>query len=199
MSNAMTDYPISLRDLWAFDANVRSRIKLPRWADPGIGCLGLILVPALDGHRYNWCTPLNCRTFAGTGGEGVHFSLLLKDGTVSEASPVVVTTPSGDGRSWIVGSNLRDFLALGYYRGYFALEQLSYDQALTLVVFINKDWQPSESWHHDVGYTINSHQQQVLDLLIKRFVLRPWQSEQHFYELQERYGPALELPPEMLR
>jgi hypothetical protein len=135
----MANHPISLRDLQAFDADVRSRIELPRWADSGLGCLGLIFDPALDRHRYTWCTPLNCRTFAGTGDEGVYFSLLFKDGTVGDESPVVVTTPSGDSRSWIVGSNVRDFLALGYYRGYFALEQLSYDQALTFVVFTNKD------------------------------------------------------------
>lgn len=191
----MPHSPISLRALQEFDADVRSRVELPRWADPGIGCLGLILDQKPDSHRYDWCTPTNCQTFAGTGGEGVHFSLMVIDGSINDRSPVVITTPGGgDGRSWIVGSDMRDFLSLGYHRGYFALEQLSGDQELTLTVFTNKDWQPTESWHDSVGYTIGPHHKQILDLLIERFALRPWQDPQHFYELQKRFGPLLELP-----
>lgn len=191
----MPDAPISLSDLHQFDTDVRSRVELPQWADPGIGYLGLILDSKPDGHRYEWCTPTNCQTFAGTGGEGVHFSLMQIDGTITAQSPIVVTTPGGgDGRSWIVGSDMRDFLSLGYHRGYFALEQLSGDQELTLTVFTTKDWQPSESWHDSVGYTIGPHHQEILDLLIERFALRPWQDPQHFYDLQKRLAPLLELP-----
>lgn len=191
----MSGHSISLDDLRAIDAEARKRFQLPyRW-DPGVGSLGLILNKKLDDYRYELCTPTNCKTFAATGGDGVHYSLLVADGRINEQSPVVITNPGGgDSRSWIVGENLFDFLCLGYYRGYFALEQLAYYPDLTLEVYTNPNWKPSESWHDSVGYVVAEEKQPVLDLLISRFSLRPWTSVEHFHDLQKEYGALLKLP-----
>src|SRR5581483_8608045 len=89
----------------------------------GLSAIGLTLLRKPASHHY-WCTPLNCLTFAATGGEGAHFSFLAVDGRVDEQSPVVVTNPCPtDFRHFIVGKNLNDFLCLGLRRGYFAMEQ----------------------------------------------------------------------------
>ncbi len=39
---------------------------------------------ALDDHRYNWCTPINCLTFGYTQGSGTHFSFLLTEEFIAE-------------------------------------------------------------------------------------------------------------------
>ncbi len=77
--------------------------------------------------RYD-CTPLNTKVFARTGGDGVHYSII----EISEMiQPVVMTVPMNFGNSindynWILGENLNEFLSLGYYNGWFPLEQLCY-------------------------------------------------------------------------
>jgi hypothetical protein len=165
-----------------------------RFPDPiyGLWHLGLRLND-LDKHRYpNW-TPLNCRTFAFTGGEGVHFSFLVQQNLISENSPVIITIPPME--SWVVGESLFDFLCLGRHRGYFALEQLAYHQEVTLKVYTEPDWQPSASWHDSVGYVVDDTRRQLLDWLASELNLSPWTSAARFHDLQERFRPLLELPP----
>jgi len=55
--------------------------------------IGLRLDEHLDDYRYGQSTPLNCRTFASTGGGGDHFSFLVIDGAITNASPIVATVP----------------------------------------------------------------------------------------------------------
>jgi hypothetical protein len=164
-------------------------------ADPGLGCVGLILDDSLDDSRY-WCTPTNCRTFASTGGNGVHFSLLVRDSIIDVNCRVVVTIPDNGGLTYFVGENLFDFLCLGKDRGYFALEQLSHDVDLVLRVFTDPYWSPSERWHEFVGYTQNIIQAEVLRHLTARLDLRSWGSSDRFHVLQDRYESLLELPTE---
>src|SRR5436190_1511728 len=138
-------------------------------------------------------------TFASTGGNGVHFSLLARGGKMDGQSPVIMTNPGGgDGRSWIVGESLYDFLCLGANRGYFALEQLAYSPELTLRVYTDPSWQPSEGWHESVGFAPGEHERRVLEFLTERFGLRPWPSPERFDELQARFGGQLEFPPELV-
>ena len=87
------------------------------------------LIPVSDkSFRYD-CTPINTEVFAMTGGDGVHFSMLELSG---KEQPIVMTVPMNFGDSmraynWIVGANLNEFLSIGYYNGWFSLEQLCYD------------------------------------------------------------------------
>lgn len=104
----------------------------------------------------------------------------------------MVTNPAASGENWVVGENLFDFLSLGYYRGFFALEQLSYARALTLRVFTDPKWEPTESKHRSVGYEMDAEKQPILALLITTFALRPWRDAARFEELQASYRPLLE-------
>lgn len=78
--------------------------------------------------RYD-SSPINTEVFATTGGDGVHYSIL----EISEKiQPVVMTVPMNFGDSmrdynWIIGENLNEFLSIGYFNGWFPIEQLCYD------------------------------------------------------------------------
>ena len=89
--------------------------------------IGLLLHDRLDRAGYT-CTPANAMTFASTGGDGVHFSLLDVGDGIGEDSPVVMTVPMASEPNRIAGENLRDFLSLGIRTGYFTLENLAYDR-----------------------------------------------------------------------
>ncbi|MFG0285230.1 MAG: hypothetical protein ACF8R7_12470 [Phycisphaerales bacterium JB039] len=74
-------------------------------------CLGLCL--ADDDYR-NASTPLNSRTFAYTGVDGVHFGLVALPDRPESEWPVVETCPMDFSAQHIIaGKNLRDFLELG--------------------------------------------------------------------------------------
>ncbi|MBK7304423.1 MAG: hypothetical protein IPP06_16665 [Saprospiraceae bacterium] len=82
-----------------------------------------------DGHsRYN-CSPLNTTVFARTGGDGVHYSILELS---EKAQPIVMTVPMNFSKSIndyniIISENLNEFLSIGFYNGWFPIEQLCYD------------------------------------------------------------------------
>lgn len=93
--------------------------------------LGLLFNSRLTGPAYDQ-TPRNCVTFAGTGGDGVHYSFLLFGHAPADASPIVMTVPMAEEPNRVLGRNLRHFLGLGLHSGYFMLEQLQYDFAGTV-------------------------------------------------------------------
>lgn len=184
---------VSLKELKQVDKAAR-KLTLPPYLDPGLGALGLMIDKRPDQSRYPFATPANCQTFASTGGNGVHFSFLLLEGKDEQNAPVVVTVPAAGGLNFIVGDNLHDFLCLGYYRGYFALEQLAYNRDLTMLVYTTGDWTPTEPRHGSVGYVLSEEKRPVLDLLISRFDLRPWTDPKRFQQLQDMYLPLLSEP-----
>jgi len=171
--------------------------RWPNQFDPGLGRVGLILESVLKARSY-FCTPTNCWTFAGTGGDGVHYSLLALGPVISDDSPVVMTLPAYGGLSWAVGENLFDFLCLGSVRGYFGIEQLAYQPETALQAFTNVAWQPTENWHFSTGLSVGADEQRLLEFLTQRFKLKPWVNPERFAELQERFGKLLELPPDMV-
>jgi hypothetical protein len=81
-----------------------------------------------ENARYD-SSPINATVFARTGGDGVHYSIL----EISEnIQPVIMTVPMNFGDSMneynlIIGENLNEFLSIGYYNGWFPIEQLCYD------------------------------------------------------------------------
>lgn len=88
------------------------------------------IIPVMDQTRPYDCTPLNTRLFATTGGDGVHFSLLELSASVQ---PVIMTVPMNfwqtmESCNCILAENLEEFLSLGYFKGWFSLEQLFYDR-----------------------------------------------------------------------
>ena len=178
--------PIVLDDLNRVDAVIREQISLPHYYDSGLGAIGLIL----GFEPYGWCTPRNCKPFAHTGGNGVHFSQLEIQSSDLATQPVVMTNPAAGGASLIVGESLRDFLSLGYHCGFFIMEQLSYDLATTLRTLV--DPQHREA---DPEMLPEIEKQPVFAALRKEFQLAPWSDETHFDQLQKKCQPLLDLPP----
>jgi hypothetical protein len=169
--------------------------RFPYDFDEGFGRLGLILCPRLS-HGGYFCTPDNTLMFARTGGEGVHFSFVVHDQQVTEKSPIVVTIPGEFGSpNFIVGESLFDFLCLGYYRGFFALETVAGERWFE--PYSSADWQPSKDSDYAVGYVLDDHQQRVLSFLIEELGLKPWKDlKRRFQRLQQLYMHLLQVPDE---
>jgi hypothetical protein len=173
--------------------------QFPADNDRGFGALGLILYPRPQHGGYS-STPTNTIAFAGTGGEGVHFSFLVEGGKVTEKSPIVITIPMEFGHpNFIGGESLFDFLCLGYYRGYFALETVSSERFFE--AYASGKWPLSRiegrplDWDYAVGYGVNEHQRTLLDFLIAEIGLSPWKNlKRKFQRLQKLYMPLLEIP-----
>ena len=188
---------MKFEELWDFDAAVRHGTQFPCHSPTGLGILGLHLYDLFgddfdpdDDHRYEECTPLNCLPFATTCGDGVHFSFLNFDRNDSSVSPVVMTIPSG--RSWIVGTNLHDFLCLGYHCGYFVMYDLEYHLDTALPAFINP-----ESPAANRKLLLSESRLILMHLLRSTFLLKPWTDSGHFQQLQSEFYPQLDLPEEM--
>ncbi len=172
--------------------------RFPSKFDPGFGSLGLILHARLKRYEY-WCDPVNCLTFATTGGEGVHFSFVVQDGKVTENSPVVITIPGTfEHPNFIGGESLFDFLCLGFHRGYFAMETLASERFFE--AYASGKWPLSEvkdrhpDWDRSEGYWVDERKRKLLDFLIDELGLTPWKDlKTKFQRLQNRYMPLLEI------
>ena len=73
-----------------------------------------------------WCTPRNVVTFASTGGDGVHYSYLAHPEFANGKKPIVMSLPCSDVGNVIVADSFSEFFNLGYFAGWFSLEQLTY-------------------------------------------------------------------------
>lgn len=132
-------------------------------------------------------TPLNCLTFASTGGDGVHFSIITGDGTNIAAGAVVMTAPMAfDSPNHILGGSLREFLALGSCTGYFSLDSLAYswgrqEAIAELQAAVLPDFGPEGA---------------LLRRLTDEFGLQPWSDvARRLDELDTMYQPKLRLRP----
>ncbi len=155
--------------------------------------LGLRLHGRHGGQGDDDATPANSTTFASTGGDGVHFSLLHATTTMPGAAPVVMTVPMQfDAPNHVVGASLREFLALGCRTGYYHLERLAYG------------WGRQEEANHlergewaGVGWDGQSEETTVLALLAavtQELHLAPWPNvAQRLAKLQTRCLPAVRL------
>jgi hypothetical protein len=110
--------------------------------DLPFGECGLFLVRPLKRWEY-FCTPLNTLTFATTGGDGVHYGLLQLPGFSNDELPVVMTVPMASQYNTLVAESLQEFLGLGYFVGWFSLEQLAYDASEAVSYFSQSD---PDSW-----------------------------------------------------
>ena len=87
------------------------------------------IVPEENENERYACSPLNTKVFCRTGGNGVHFSILELSRNIQ---PIVMTVPMNIGKSMndynkIIAENINEFLSIGYYNGWFHIEQLCYD------------------------------------------------------------------------
>ncbi len=129
-------------------------------------------------------TPTNTLAFATTGGDDVHFGMLLTDGGFGDASPIVMTVPMADkdpmNCNFIVGETLHDFLCLGCVHGFFSLEKLAYTWCTELFSEYGRPEEPSDN---QINY----------ERFRAAFSLSHWpEIEQRQKELDSRYKPKLE-------
>lgn len=185
------DLPL-LRELALVDQELKQQFPGEPW-QLGLQSLGLILKPELEWGGYEYYSPINCRCFAGTGGDGCHFSLFVDDGRITEKSFVVVTCPDAfDHPNVIVGENLYDFLCLGVRRGYFCLAYILNPKYLD--AYTNPDWKPESP----ADEFPDSSDLIKLQWLAQRLNLKPWTDPNRLAELQEKYLPLLRLPPDAM-
>ena len=183
--------------LRAVAAEANERFKSP-WGDGNLIDLGLGVSEELSYSHYDWCSPLNCATFASTGIDGTHFSLLVVDGGIVADSPVIMTTPANMGKSVVVGENLFDFLCLGSRRGY-VLDRLASSHPTGLEDLIDANWYPGKPASEWLATQPADYPGNMLSFLVDRLNLHPWTDASRFDELQQRYASQLRLPPDMRR
>lgn len=195
----MSKHHIPIRHpLWErlckLDAIAEQRFPSEPHQGRGFEALGLVLDRRLENGEY-WCTPSNTLAFAWTGGNGFHFSFMIRDGMVNEGSPIVLTIPAGLTGNHIVGESLFDFLCLGFHRGYFGLEQWPSDPCIE--AYQSAEWHPTSDRDLAVGLAVDRHQRQLLGFLTTELGLQPWGNVRHRSTiLQERYQSLLVLPAE---
>ena len=146
--------------------------------------IGLILriPPEREGY---WCTPLNCRTFARTGGDGVHYSLVSLSDAAPDQLPIVMTVPMSESPNVVVGESLREFLALGCRTGYFGLEGLVHVPEETLSALERGAYDPEAE----------EEERRLLTEISTTFKLTPWaKPRQRLRELHLRFHSLLERP-----
>jgi hypothetical protein len=160
----------------------------------GLDILGAFFgKPRTLGSLGYYCDPVNCSCLGSTGGNGVHFNILVRGNQIDETCPVYVTIPSDCGQSFVVADSFTNFLRFGIRRGFFALEQFGFDCNLTLKVYSSADWQPTEEWDYLVGFGQCERHQEVLNFVRDRLKLQPLEyTRQEFDTLQEKYLPLLE-------
>lgn len=143
--------------------------------------IGLLLSGALEHSGYAEAPPESL-CFAGTGGDGVHFSFLPASGLEVIDWPVVMTVPMQfDAPNLIVGANLREFLALGLNHGYFTLEQLAYDRTAALAELAQL---PSRAGQPALVI-------QALGAIAACFAIAPWGEYQQRLAALQRSFPLL--------
>jgi hypothetical protein len=149
--------------------------------------LGLGLHGRYGSHQPYDATPGNSMTFASTGGDGVHFSLLRT--TTPGPAPVVMTVPMQfDAPNHVVGASLREFLALGCRTGYYHLDKLAYGSGRQAEAYHleHGKWEGT-GWD---GETAEATVLELLAVLTREFSLAPWPDvPQRLAELQSRYLP----------
>ncbi|WP_435354955.1 hypothetical protein [Emticicia sp. SJ17W-69] len=95
--------------------------------------------------RYD-LTPKNTIVFATTGGDGVHYSIFEISDSIQ---PIIMTVPmnyrnSSKDCNIILAENLNEFLSIGFYKGWFSLEQICYDYEGTIQYYADTNEELNE-------------------------------------------------------
>jgi hypothetical protein len=171
----VTDLPESLEALW----ELADELGHDSVCDPlhVLEPVGLLLVRPLERWDSD-CTPLNCLTFAQTGEDGTHFSLLQLEAVDLASGPVVMTVPGASEEcNLVVATDFNEFLAIGAIGGWFTLEQLADSLDDALEGLATPDLDP---W---------SEREQLLSVVRERMEIEPAPlTLKRFEELQLRYA-----------
>lgn len=139
------------------------------------------------------CSPINAKVFAMTGGDGVHYSTLRLS---EKVQPIIMTVPMNFGNSlkdynWILGENLNEFLSLGYYNGWFPLEQLCYNNQW-VIDFYSKNYE-------DTAYQSATQIEFVKKMRAKLGYHHNPLNNERLTELEERYFDKLMFKKEFVQ
>jgi hypothetical protein len=182
-----------LDELRRVDQELRERFVDWHGRQADLSHLGLGLDKKLDDYRYDHCTPLNCRTFAGTGGDGHHFSFLVVEGAITESSAIVATAPDYDGQSAVIAESLAQFLRLGCVHGYDSLGSLLLSDDEKLIDYFAPVADPAA-----VEFPYAPFKGGMLAYLRQRLNLEPQTDWQSLRAIQLKYKGQLKLPPDVL-
>ena len=127
---------IEIKDLWKIDDLIKERYGKKYFNQ--VDYCGLNPIRPLERYEY-FCTPINSITFATTAGDGVHFGFITDKGSEVNDGAVVMTVPMTDKNNIVVAESLEEFLSLGYHVGWYALEQLAYDEKDTIEFYSKPD------------------------------------------------------------
>lgn len=168
---------VTIQQFWEIDDHIKSKWGKNYYNH--IDYCGLEPVRPLAHFGY-FCTPKNSLTFASTGGDGVHFGFL--DSENLNESPIVMTVPMSDSYNVVVAEHLEEFFSIGYHVGWFALEQLVYDQEETIEYFSKPDEETEENEIRFLELIRNKIQIQHMPLTLERLE-----------ELKEKYFDQIEI------
>jgi hypothetical protein len=99
-------------------------------------------------------SPTNSEVFATTGGDGVHYSILALN---EQVQPVIMTVPMNFGNSmkaynWIIGENLNEFLSIGFYNGWFPIEELCYNNEWAINFYSKENMEDHYQKNADIQF-----------------------------------------------
>jgi len=174
----MADVPELLEAVWqlADDLGHRTTVDPAYVLDP----VGLSLVRPLERWDSEY-TPRNSLTFAQSGEDGTHFSLLLLDGVELSSAPIVMTVPStAASGNMVIAADFEEFLAIGATGGWSPLEQLAEGLDDALEELATPDPDP---W---------SEREQLLAFMREHVGIEPNRlTLKRFEELQHTYGSQI--------
>ena len=127
---------VEIEDFWRVDDLIRH--KWGKNAHKHVDYCGLDPIRPMEHFGY-FCTPKNSKTFAATGGDGVHFGFVDGLNNRGTPGPIVMTVPMSDVNNVIIAEDFQEFLSLGYHVGWFALEQIVYDLDYAIDYHSNAD------------------------------------------------------------
>jgi len=170
---------ITIEDYW----RVLDKIK-SSWGKnvyKHIDYCGLEPIRPLENFGY-FCTPKNTLTFATTGGNGVHFGIIIGKNSNSTKGAIVMTVPMAEINNIIVAEDLEEFFSIGYYVGWFVLEQLAYNLKDTIDYYSKPDPE------------ISAKEQVFLEMIRSEIPIQHKPiSETRLKELEQKYFGQLEI------
>lgn len=179
------DLPLFDR-LWELDPVIRERY--PGDFRDGIAAAGLFFARPNEMKRGDYsCTPSNTLAFAWSGGDGEHYSFVVKDAQVNADSPVILTAPANSGNeNHLLADSFHSFLRLGIRRGFFGLSQFAYAPEAALAAYGTTDAPGMESQASDPRQT------QVLAFIAEKLDLTPLRyTADQYQQMQTRLSELL--------
>lgn len=171
----------SIEKLWSMSG--QDRASFQERENYYFDSLGLTLLT--DIKKYDcWCTPINSVTFAETGGDSVHYGLLVGAEGVNENCPVIMTLPCASNNNIIIAESFTEFLSLGCRSGYCSIEEIEYEP--------EEYFAQLDSHQYSDCVSDSETDIELLKRIEKEFSLTPWKNHEiRMDELRVKYFDRL--------